>query len=109
VLRVLHFLHRSDDANTVERFVLLDLVGEGLRPTERSDACTYTPGHASGIQLAATLHFQVADHPMDRTDWYFLFGLAILALLLMGPGMWSEKWGWGALDRVARLFRGKKK
>ena len=29
----------------------------------------------------------------------------ILLLLLTGPGMWSEKWGWGALDRVESWFR----
>jgi hypothetical protein len=24
-----------------------------------------------------------------------VLGLTILTLLLTGPGMWSEKWGWG--------------
>ena len=36
-------------------------------------------------------------------------GLTLLALLLMGPGMWSEKWGWRTLERMQRgwnrLFR----
>ena len=36
-------------------------------------------------------------------------GLTLLALLLMGPGMWSEKWGWRTLERLqhgwTRLFR----
>ena len=24
----------------------------------------------------------------------FVVGLTVLALVLTGPGMWSEKWGW---------------
>ena len=36
-------------------------------------------------------------------------GLTLLSLLLMGPGMWSEKWGWRTLGRLEhgwnRLFR----
>ena len=35
-------------------------------------------------------------------------GLPLLALLLMGPGMWSDKWGWRTLERLehgwSRLF-----
>jgi hypothetical protein len=45
---------------------------------------------------------------VDSELGYFLiivFGLPILLLLLTGPGMWSEKWGWGALDRVESWFR----
>ena len=41
---------------------------------------------------------------MEATDWIFIIGLPILVLLLMGPGMWSENWGWGMLDRFARRF-----
>jgi len=26
-------------------------------------------------------------------------GLTLLGLLLTGPGMWSERWGWGWLRR----------
>ena len=26
--------------------------------------------------------------------------LTVLTVLLTGPGMWSEKWGWKALDRI---------
>jgi len=44
---------------------------------------------------------------MEATDWIFIIGLPLLVLLLMGPGMWSENWGWGMLDRFARLFRRK--
>jgi hypothetical protein len=25
--------------------------------------------------------------------------LTLLGVLLTGPGLWSEKWGWGMLDR----------
>ena len=46
---------------------------------------------------------------MESTDWYFILGLALLVLLLLGPGMWSENWGWGLLDRLDRFFRRKKK
>ncbi|MFL5379681.1 MAG: hypothetical protein ACJ787_17365, partial [Myxococcales bacterium] len=44
---------------------------------------------------------------METTDWIFIIGLPVLVLLLMGPGMWSENWGWGVLDRFTRLFRRK--
>ncbi|MFL5370937.1 MAG: hypothetical protein ACJ78Z_12150 [Myxococcales bacterium] len=44
---------------------------------------------------------------MEATDWIFIIGLPVLVLLLMGPGMWSENWGWGVLDRFTRLFRRK--
>jgi len=46
---------------------------------------------------------------------YFLIivlGLPLLFLLLTGPGMWSEKWGWRVMDRLERswnrLFRRKR-
>ncbi len=45
---------------------------------------------------------------MDTETGYFLiivFGLPVLLMLLTGPAMWSEKWGWGALDRIERVFR----
>ena len=42
---------------------------------------------------------------MESTDWYFIIGLCLLVLVFLGPGMWSENWGWGALDRVARFFK----
>lgn len=29
-------------------------------------------------------------------------GLALVFAVLMGPGMWSEKWGWKTLDRITR-------
>ena len=45
---------------------------------------------------------------MDGDLGYFLiivFGLPLLLLVLTGPGMWSEKWGWRALERVERLWK----
>ena len=45
---------------------------------------------------------------MDGDLGYFLiivFGLPLLLLVLTGPGMWSEKWGWGALVRLERLWK----
>jgi hypothetical protein len=29
-------------------------------------------------------------------------GLTLLTLLLSGPGMWSDSWGWGWLERRKR-------
>lgn len=29
-------------------------------------------------------------------------GLTVLCILLTGPGMWSEKWGWSWLERKRR-------
>lgn len=37
-----------------------------------------------------------------RLDWWTVampIGLTLLGLLLTGPGMWSERWGWGWLRR----------
>jgi hypothetical protein len=45
---------------------------------------------------------------VDTDTGYFLmivFGLPVLLMLLTGPAMWSEKWGWGALDRLEQVFR----
>ena len=45
---------------------------------------------------------------VDPEIGYFLiivFGLPLLLLLLTGPGMWSEKWGWRTLERLERLWR----
>ena len=39
---------------------------------------------------------------METRDWVFIIGLPVLALLLTGPGLWSENWGWGTLDRLLR-------
>ncbi len=62
------------------------------------------PGASAHIQRAVTS--EVA---------YFLIivlGLPLLFLLLTGPGMWSEKWGWRVMDRLERswnrLFRRKR-
>ena len=59
----------------------------------RTRASPGAPGHSISV---------------DSELGYFLiivFGLPILLLLFTGPGMWSEKWGWRALDRIERLFR----
>ena len=52
---------------------------------------------------------------MDPEVWYFLvivIGLPLLLLLLTGPGMWSEKWGWKTMRRLEagweRLVRRKR-
>jgi hypothetical protein len=45
---------------------------------------------------------------VDPEIGYFLvivFGLPLLLLLLTGPGMWSEKWGWRTLERLERVWR----
>jgi len=37
-----------------------------------------------------------------RLDWWTVampIGLTVLGLLLTGPGMWSESWGWGWLRK----------
>ena len=37
----------------------------------------------------------------DMTLWTILVvvGGTLLTILLTGPGLWSEKWGWGWLER----------
>jgi hypothetical protein len=45
---------------------------------------------------------------MGSEVWYFLIlvvGLPLLLLLLTGPGMWSEKWGWRALEKLEQSWR----
>jgi len=45
---------------------------------------------------------------VDSEISYFLIivlGLPLLLLLLTGPGMWSEKWGWRTLDKLEALWR----
>jgi hypothetical protein len=37
---------------------------------------------------------------MEASDWIFILGLPLLVLLLTGPGLWSENWGWGLFDRI---------
>jgi len=32
---------------------------------------------------------------------WFTFALVALTLLLTGPGLWSEKWGWNLLRRLS--------
>lgn len=40
----------------------------------------------------------------------FVVGLTVLAMLLTGPGMWSEKWGWRWFDKDGwRWFKKRKK
>jgi hypothetical protein len=39
---------------------------------------------------------------MQATDWIFILGLPLLVLLLTGPGLWSETWGWDLLDWLLR-------
>ena len=55
-------------------------------------------------------------HPRERAHikrtvtpevGYFLIivlGLPLHLLLLTGPGMWSEKWGWRAMERLERFW-----
>jgi hypothetical protein len=51
----------------------------------------------------------VSFRPVESSDWYYIVGLALLALVLLGPGMWSQNWGWGTLDRVAAWFQKRKR
>jgi len=46
---------------------------------------------------------------VESSDWYYVIGLALLVLVFLGPGMWSENWGWGALDRVTAWFQKRKR
>jgi hypothetical protein len=43
-------------------------------------------------------------------DWgikiVFAVGLTALTLLLTGPGLWSERWGWGLFKKRARRSEG---
>jgi hypothetical protein len=32
----------------------------------------------------------------------WVLGMTLAAALLMGPGLWSERWGWSVLDRLTR-------
>jgi hypothetical protein len=36
---------------------------------------------------------------IDGTWLLIVVGLTVLCLLLTGPGMWSENWGWGWFSR----------
>ena len=41
---------------------------------------------------------------MRLDPWMLLVpaGLTVIGILLTGPGMWSEKWGWRWLERPRR-------
>jgi hypothetical protein len=45
---------------------------------------------------------------MDSSEvGYFLLlvvGLPVLFILLTGPGLWSDKWGWRTLDALQRWW-----
>jgi|GEM_PF-3727983 len=32
----------------------------------------------------------------------WVLGMTLAAALLMGPGLWSERWGWSVLNRLTR-------
>ena len=46
---------------------------------------------------------------VESSDWYYVVGLVLLVLVFLGPGMWSENWGWDTLDRVAAWFQKRKR
>jgi len=60
----------------------------------------------------APAHIQRAVTPEVGYFLIIVLGLPLLFLLLTGPGMWSEKWGWRAMERLERswnrLFRRKR-
>ena len=39
---------------------------------------------------------------METEYIWFTLGIVALTLLLTGPGLWSEKWGWSLLKRFNR-------
>jgi len=69
-------------------------------------------------RLALQAHPNALAHIQSAVEsevTYFLIivlGLPLLFLLLTGPGMWSETWGWRLMGRVERswnrLFRRKR-
>ena len=60
----------------------------------------------------SSAHIQRAVTPEVAYFLIIVLGLPLLFLLLTGPGMWSEKWGWRVMDRLERswnrLFRRKR-
>lgn len=39
---------------------------------------------------------------IDGSWLAIVIGLTLLCVLLTGPGMWSEKWGWGWFSRAEK-------
>jgi len=77
-----------------------------------SHGCLAIAASRRGCIPGAAAHIQRA---VDSEVAYFLIivlGLPLLFLLLTGPGMWSETWGWRFIERLERswnrLFRRKR-
>ncbi len=59
-------------------------------------------------KLAETRVGGVHPRSVDSDVGYFLIivlGLPLLLLLLTGPGMWSEKWGWRTMEKLERVWK----
>lgn len=54
-------------------------------------------GHGIRPELSAKLN--AAMFGLDRTQVIGLVVLLVLTVLLTGPGLWSETWGWGWLTK----------
>jgi hypothetical protein len=55
----------------------------------------------------ADAHAKELPPLIDGSTALWIVGLIVLTIVLTGPGLWSENWGWGFLDRV--FGRGAKK
>jgi hypothetical protein len=62
-----------------------------------------TPRHSAPAPRARPRY----TPPVDAIDLAFAAGLVLLTLALTGPGLWSEKWGWGAIKRAFRRRAGR--
>jgi hypothetical protein len=66
----------------------------------------------AGAHPGGRAHIRPTVEPEVTYFLIIVLGLPVLFLLLTGPGMWSETWGWRVMERLERswnrLFRRKR-
>lgn len=60
-------------------------------PSTRASGTVQTPRGKPGEESPSLV---------DGGTVLWILGLIVLTLVLTGPGLWSETWGWGWFDRV---------